>query len=120
MPIDPISGMLKLRFIDPLGATMSRCRIADIKLIGWVQVETNNALATDLQCSVGLSVNGNAQTPLSNIVTYKQSLTPIVTTVSPMYGPSAGGTEVTITGTGFSETETENMVMIDDVECVVS
>jgi len=53
-------------------------------------------------------------------VTYTDSLTPLVTSIEPSSGTAGGGTEITITGTGFSTTIEENRVTLDGIECVIS
>ena len=47
--------------------------------------------------------------------TYKEDLTPLLTSVSPNFGGGGGGTRITIVGTGFDDSG--NMVTIDGVEC---
>ena len=54
------------------------------------------------------------------MVVYSQSATPIVTSVSPIYGPTTGSTDITIIGSGFSDTMASNTVIIDGVVCIVS
>jgi len=51
-------------------------------------------------CTV-IVMNGGDTANLTNSYTYRSSLTPVITTVSPRRGGTAGGTRLTITGSGF-------------------
>lgn len=53
-------------------------------------------------------------------VTYSDANTPLVTAINPNSGTAAGGTEVTITGSGFSATVEENEISFDGVPCEIS
>ena len=55
------------------------------------------------KCSLSVT-NSNNQTQSwnNNFITYDSSITPIITSVSPTSGGTAGGTELTIRGTGFT------------------
>ena len=55
-------------------------------------------------------------TTFSNAVTYDHSATTIINSISPAFGTSAGGTEITLTGTNIG---TAVIVEIDGVNCVV-
>jgi hypothetical protein len=57
---------------------------------------------------------------LADKVEYRLDSTPTVSAINPPRGTTAGGTVLTITGTGFSSTADENTVVIDGVACVVS
>ena len=56
---------------------------------------------------------------VSDAVTYSDSLTNIVTGISPFYGSVAGNDVVTITGSGFGVDATKVSVSIDGVACAV-
>ncbi|XP_050416785.2 fibrocystin-L [Patella vulgata] len=71
------------------------------------------------QCDVVATVNTITQT-LSNGYTYDASLTPEITGVSPARGGTAGGTTLTITGTGFGTTVGDVSVTIDSAVCNVT
>uniref|UniRef100_A0A8B9H868 Polycystic kidney and hepatic disease 1 (autosomal recessive)-like 1 n=1 Tax=Astyanax mexicanus TaxID=7994 RepID=A0A8B9H868_ASTMX len=67
----------------------------------YCEVPPNNGSQTALACQVlVLNINGSAN--MSNGYTYRSSLTPNITNVSPRRGGTAGGTVLTITGSGFS------------------
>lgn len=55
---------------------------------------------SELSCEVSVS-NQNDAVKISNGYTYKSQLTPVITEVSPRRGGTAGGTLLTITGSGF-------------------
>ncbi|XP_019623376.1 PREDICTED: fibrocystin-L-like [Branchiostoma belcheri] len=75
---------------------------------------SSGTLACDVTVSVGAeSVQQNAA------YTYRSSLTPVITEVSPRRGGTAGGTTVTITGTGFGATAADNSVTIAGSECII-
>ncbi|KAL3886657.1 hypothetical protein ACJMK2_026637 [Sinanodonta woodiana] len=70
-------------------------------------------------CNVVASA-GNLVVTLSNGYTYDTSLTPSIITVSPARGGTAGGTTVTISGSGFGTTTGSVSVTIDGSTCTVS
>ncbi|XP_035687261.1 fibrocystin-L-like isoform X2 [Branchiostoma floridae] len=75
---------------------------------------SSGTLACDVEVSVGAeSVQQNAA------YTYRSSLTPTITEVSPRRGGTAGGTTVTITGTGFGATTADNSVTIAGSDCII-
>lgn len=53
-------------------------------------------------------------------VTYKDSLTPVLTTISPRFGSVTGGTPVTFTGTNFDDSAENVRIEIDGVSCFVA
>ncbi|KAK2836335.1 hypothetical protein Q7C36_014204 [Tachysurus vachellii] len=64
-------------------------------------VPQNNGTQAELSCTV-LVLNSYGSANISNGYTYKTSLTPVITDVSPRRGGTAGGTLLTVTGYGFS------------------
>ena len=48
------------------------------------------------------------------------SKTPSITSINPPAGTSAGGTEVTITGTGFGTVKSDIEVVIESLKCEIS
>lgn len=57
-----------------------------------------------LSCTVVVN-NKLKSVNISNGFTYKSQLTPVITEVSPRRGGTAGGTNLTITGSGFRYSE---------------
>ncbi|KAI8520672.1 Fibrocystin-L [Branchiostoma belcheri] len=72
----------------------------------------------DEACSVEVSVNSESDSRASAF-TYRGNLSPRVTNVSPSRGGTAGGTTVTIRGTGFSTTAGQNVVTIAGSACII-
>lgn len=73
-------------------------------------------------CAVETFVNGSSGTSHAQLhynITYKGSFTPYIDSVSPRQGGTAGGTILTITGSGFNSSinGSEVTVMINGVEC---
>ena len=54
------------------------------------------------------------------MVTYSAAATPIVREVSDYFGPSVGGSTLTIEGSGFSSDSSIVSVKVDDVACEVT
>ena len=69
----------------------------------------------DKQCNI--VIKGPTDVTLTNAVTYSHTKTSTVTTLSPKFGPSVGGTVLTITGTNFG---TPLSVTIDGVPCSIT
>ncbi|KAG7173087.1 Fibrocystin-L-like 2 [Homarus americanus] len=69
-------------------------------------------------CDIVVTNPDGSTNTLTNSFTYDASLTPVVTAISPVRGGTAGGTLLTITGTGFAASG--NKVTIGGSECVVN
>ncbi|KAI5091821.1 fibrocystin-L precursor, partial [Silurus meridionalis] len=67
----------------------------------YCQVPPNNGTQAVLSCTV-VVLNRYGSANITNGYTYKTSLTPVITDVSPRRGGTAGGTLLTIAGYGFS------------------
>ncbi|XP_076865903.1 fibrocystin-L-like isoform X2 [Brachyhypopomus gauderio] len=67
----------------------------------YCEVPPNNGTQLEEPCSVTV-LNTRGSVYQTNSYTYKTSLTPVVTDVSPRRGGTAGGTVLTISGSGFS------------------
>ncbi|KAK3879633.1 hypothetical protein Pcinc_015818 [Petrolisthes cinctipes] len=68
-------------------------------------------------CDVTVTNPDGSEATLSSGFTYDAALTPAVTSVTPTRGGTAGGTSITITGTGFADSG--NTVTIGGSDCVV-
>ncbi|XP_056106662.1 fibrocystin-L-like [Rhinichthys klamathensis goyatoka] len=82
------------------------------------EVPPNNGIEAERACTV-IVMNGGDTVNLTNSYTYRSSLTPVITTVSPRRGGTAGGTRLTITGSGFSSNVNEVTVTIAGSVCDV-
>ncbi|XP_053190049.1 fibrocystin-L-like [Scomber japonicus] len=67
----------------------------------YCQSPFNNGTESQVSCLVAV-INQLDAVNISNGFTYKSQLTPVITEVSPRRGGTAGGTRLTITGSGFS------------------
>ncbi|XP_060949378.1 PKHD1 like 1, tandem duplicate 1 [Limanda limanda] len=79
---------------------------------------SNNSTQSELSCVVAV-VNELDAVNISNGFTYKSQLTPQITEVSPRRGGTAGGTRLTISGSGFSTNVNEVNVTIAGSVCDV-
>ncbi|TRY58767.1 hypothetical protein DNTS_034596, partial [Danionella cerebrum] len=85
------------------------------------EVPPNNGTSTrseaQQQCTVVVvNVNG-FKVNLTNGYTYRSSLTAVISNVTPRRGGTAGGTRLTVTGSGFSQNVSEVMVTIAGSVC---
>ncbi|XP_065144791.1 fibrocystin-L-like [Paramisgurnus dabryanus] len=70
----------------------------------YCEVPYNNGNETDQVCEVEV-MNGDNRVNLTAGYTYRSSLTPVISDVTPRRGGTAGGTRLTITGSAFSASE---------------
>uniref|UniRef100_A0A8C1B8X1 PKHD1 like 1, tandem duplicate 2 n=1 Tax=Cyprinus carpio carpio TaxID=630221 RepID=A0A8C1B8X1_CYPCA len=82
------------------------------------EVPPNNGTEAERACTV-IVMNGGDAVNLTNSYTYRSSLTPVITNVTPRRGGTAGGTRLTITGSGFSSNVNEVSVTIAESVCDV-
>ncbi|XP_072104046.1 PKHD1 like 1, tandem duplicate 1 [Mobula birostris] len=78
----------------------------------------NNGTGSQQQCSMTV-VNSENSIQLLNAFTYTSALTPVVTAVEPRRGGTAGGTKLTITGSGFSSNINETSVTVAEAACEI-
>ncbi|XP_044191170.1 PKHD1 like 1, tandem duplicate 1 [Thunnus albacares] len=78
----------------------------------------NNGTESQVSCVVAV-INQLGAVNISNGFTYKSQLTPLITEISPRRGGTAGGTRLTITGSGFSTDMNEVNVTIAGSVCDV-
>uniref|UniRef100_A0A3P8VH65 PKHD1 like 1, tandem duplicate 2 n=1 Tax=Cynoglossus semilaevis TaxID=244447 RepID=A0A3P8VH65_CYNSE len=76
----------------------------------------NNSSESELSCVVSV-VNQLDSVTLSNGFTYRSALTPVISEVSPRRGGTAGGTRLTISGSGFSTNTADVSVTIAGSVC---
>lgn len=98
----------------------NKCSLSEINIDGRLFYTSATATLDLTACPVYATFGGVSQDPWADKVSYKQAITPTISSVSPDKGTTAGGDSITITGTGFSVTAEEVTVQLDDVECVVS
>ncbi|MBN3294524.1 PKHL1 protein, partial [Polypterus senegalus] len=85
----------------------------------YCEVPLSNGTGSSQVCDVTVSIGNNLVT-LSNAFTYKLSLTPVVTAVTPRRGGTGGGTSLTISGSGFGSDIDKVMVTIARTPCNVT
>ncbi|XP_075995316.1 PKHD1 like 1, tandem duplicate 1 [Genypterus blacodes] len=110
---------------DPLTSTVQicgkECRVnrgmsSSTRLYCWSPF--NNGTDSALSCQVAV-INQLYAVNISNGYTYKSLLTPTIADVYPRRGGTAGGTRLTITGSGFSTNINEVNVTIAETVCDV-
>lgn len=75
--------------------------------------------SSDSTCAVTATMDTFEKT-LNSAFTYRLSMTSRVESVSPSRGGTGGGVVVTIKGSGFSTTQSDNKVTIDGTACAVT
>ena len=93
---------------DPPSLTTLQCEVPSITYAG-----------SDVMCNVTVS-SINSNEVIANGYTYINSLTPQVTSLYPTMGGTAGGTTITITGSGFTSSNTTVSIGDRDNQCVIS
>nr|XP_048313021.1 fibrocystin-L isoform X3 [Myodes glareolus] len=78
----------------------------------------NNGSGPEQACGVSV-VNGKDSTQSTMLFTYTLSLTPLIAEISPRRGSTAGGTRLTVTGSGFSENTQDVHVSIAGDKCEI-
>lgn len=83
-------------------------------------VETVADTGSTYTCAVAVEIDNEVVETLSDEVTYKGDITPLLTSIEPRYGPVTGGTEITFTGTAFDADTTKYSIVIDGRNCTVT
>ncbi|XP_071793632.1 fibrocystin-L-like isoform X1 [Asterias amurensis] len=76
-----------------------------------------NSGSGDVLCDVVVTLSSGATVTKSDSFTYKTNLTPVIDSVEPRRGGTAGGTTLNITGSGFESSG--NIVSIGGSECTI-
>ncbi|XP_038131411.1 PKHD1 like 1, tandem duplicate 1 isoform X2 [Cyprinodon tularosa] len=110
---------------DPINSTVLICdqecpvvRETSTSTKLYCQSPLNNASQSDLSCLVSV-VNPLDAVNISEGFTYRSALTPVISEVAPRRGGTAGGTRLTISGSGFSTSVNEVNVTIAGSPCDV-
>ncbi|ELK08600.1 Fibrocystin-L [Pteropus alecto] len=82
------------------------------------KIPPNNGEGPEQACDVSV-VNGKDLSESETPFTYSMSLTSLITEISPKRGSTAGGTRLTIMGSGFSENVQDVLVTIAEAKCDV-
>ncbi|XP_071792804.1 fibrocystin-L-like isoform X2 [Asterias amurensis] len=93
------------------------CPISDFSS-AFIECEVpSNSGSGDVLCDVVTTLSSGAMVTQSDAFTYKTSLTPVIDSVEPRRGGTAGGTTLRITGYGFQSSG--NIVSIGGSECTI-
>jgi hypothetical protein len=103
------------QFVRFVHTNVSKCQLADIQVNGIVYSNLAVTAGVDKQCDV--VIKGLSDITLANVVTYSHAKTSTITGFNPKFGPSIGGTVLTITGTNFGSALS---VKIDGIDCPIS
>jgi len=110
--------MPKYRFYRIYSSTQTGCLVNEIKFTGVETVDNSDATySCNVQVKLG---NGGSVTNVSNNVTFANTETTLLTSISPRYGTVVGGTSVTFTGSNFVTDTSLYNITIDGVNCPVS
>ncbi|XP_070248855.1 fibrocystin-L [Myotis yumanensis] len=82
------------------------------------EIPPNNGRGPEQACEVSV-VNGKDLSQSTTPFTYTMSLTPLITKIAPERGSTAGGTRLTVMGSGFSENTQDVHVTIAETKCDV-
>eukprot|EP01138_Halocafeteria_seosinensis_P003625 gb/GECG01003704.1/.p1 GENE.gb/GECG01003704.1/~~gb/GECG01003704.1/.p1 ORF type:complete len:3814 (+),score=427.70 gb/GECG01003704.1/:1-11442(+) len=111
---DTSDGYRYLRYVGP---DSGRCDVAEVEFEGFLVSTTDECdLAVKMECSEG----NEASDMLDSKVKYSVLKTPFIESITPSNGTSDGGTEVTISGSGFSGNTKDIDVHLNGVRCSVT
>ena len=102
------------RFYHP--SNYQACQLAEVKFYG-IDFHQDT---TPLSCSVEVQILDNFYTVSGVTINYDTASTPKITSVSANYVSIQGGESLVINGIGFSNTQTDNKVFIDNMECTIT
>ena len=114
-----IPAIRSIKFYSPVSKHVSRCNLAEIEFQGTQFYKNSSNSITSQICDVKVSSYGT-QFVLTQLVSYSQSLTPQVFSISPEVATTLGGSTLTINGLNFGTDKTLIKVILDGVQCVIS
>lgn len=95
----------------------SLCQLAELTFTGQIYSTVAVNAAGVTACDVKIVLPGQVVPVTGATINYSAVKTSTITSVSPKFGPSVGGTTLTITGKNFGTTV---IVTIDGIPCTVS
>lgn len=101
---------LQYRFYRFYSGTAGGCLIGELSLRG---IEVIQDATDSYTCKPQIILNNTIVANLTTSVTFQADLTPLLTSVSPLFGQVTGGDSVTFTGTNFVADETLYTILID-------
>lgn len=115
----PDGQELKYRFYRFFGnATGSCANVGEISFRGVEVIDSNANVYSS--CPIELTLNNSSPITLTGTVNYKDSLTPLLTSISPRFGTVKGGESVTFSGLNFVSDITKYSINIDGRPCAVN
>ena len=111
------TSAIEVQYYRFFSATKSAWQIGEIQLYGNIVESTTS---TSKVWDVIVNAPGGQTKTFTSQVTYADTASSVVTSITPRYGTYKGGETVTFTGTGFSSTSSEISVTIDGINCAVS
>jgi len=75
---------------------------------------------TSYTCMPKLMLNGEHALEMTNAVTFTETMSSMLTEISPRYGTRLGGDTIRFTGTNFDADHTKYTILIDKIQCVTT
>jgi len=94
----------------------SRCQIAELQFTGQISSTLAVDLTKNTTCPVKI-IMYNQTVTVTGTINYSPTVTSTVTSITPKFGPTAGGTSINIQGNNFG---TSVSVSIDGINCIIS
>ncbi|TNV88229.1 hypothetical protein FGO68_gene13028 [Halteria grandinella] len=105
------------RFFRFFGKAPGACVIGEISFRG---VEVLDSTTSSYKCPVQIALAGLPVANLTSTITYKGTLTPALSSITPRFGNVVGGESITFNGTGFLTDTSLYKVLIDGRDCKVT
>jgi hypothetical protein len=105
---------LKYRYYRFFGLDTGSCIVGEVSLRGYEVIDSSLSSHT---CSISLTIAGGTPSTLTGSVTYQDTVTPLLKSISPRFGSVVGNEVITFEGTGFTNNLADYTVIIDGVKC---
>ncbi len=105
------------RYYRFYGPSTGSCIVGEVSLRGYEAIDNNSP---SIVCNAQISINGGTAVQLTGDITYQNTLTPLLTSISPRFGTVTGGETVTFNGNNFSNNPSDYTVLIDGRPCSVT
>jgi hypothetical protein len=107
---------IQFRFIRLRHNATSQCQISELSFTGILYSTLSFDATKSKNCAVTVELPSLAPITATSTITYDPIKTSTVTSISPKFGPSIGGTVIHLSGTNFVH---PNTLKIDGVECII-
>lgn len=104
----------RYRFYRFFGSKAGSCVVGEVIFTGMEAIDNSDAT---YDCTPSLIIDGTSFA-VSNPVTYSNTYTPLLTSISPRYGSVKGSEVVTFTGTNLDSDYTKYTITIDKIACI--